>query len=115
MAKTQEYLSQLIPSTAVDSYFAHWPEDLKAQMIEDFIDNLNDSEVEYVDEVKNSSWPTLEGKLFGLFFFHASHVVQLCERESELDALSPSMVQIFVDEWTAAQFDNCVQQIKQAN
>lgn len=43
----QGYLGPLISSTAVDSFFGHWPEDLKEKIRSGFFAKLNDAEVEY--------------------------------------------------------------------
>jgi hypothetical protein len=115
MHKVQEYLAGLIPSVAVDSYFAHWSEDLKQRMVGEFIQKLNTSEGEYVESVKHSKLPSSQEKLLGLFVLHATHIIQLCERELEWETLTESLVEISIDEWKRAQFDSCVQQIKQAN
>ena len=53
MEKLQGYLDPLISSTAIDSYFAHWPEDLKQKITRDFYEKLNESEVEYSDCAKS--------------------------------------------------------------
>lgn len=43
----QGFLGPLISSTAVDSFFAHWPEELKVKISSEFYDKLNDAELEY--------------------------------------------------------------------
>ncbi len=45
--KLQAHLGPLLSSVAVDSFFAHWPEGLKAKMQEEFYEKLNDAEIEY--------------------------------------------------------------------
>ena len=45
--RLQDYLVPLISSTAVDSFFAQWPEDLKEKIKSEFYDKLNDAELEY--------------------------------------------------------------------
>lgn len=47
IAELQEYLGPLISSTAVDSFFAHWPEDMKEKIRDEFYQKLNDAELEY--------------------------------------------------------------------
>jgi hypothetical protein len=47
MRGIQDFLVELIPSTAIDSYFAHWPADFKEKMSEELIERLNDAEGEY--------------------------------------------------------------------
>jgi hypothetical protein len=43
----QGFVGPLISSTAVDSFFAHWPENLKEKIRSDFYSKLNDAEIEY--------------------------------------------------------------------
>lgn len=43
----QSYLGPLICSTAIDSFFGHWPENLKEGIRSDFYTKLNDAEIEY--------------------------------------------------------------------
>ncbi|WP_146447638.1 hypothetical protein [Bythopirellula polymerisocia] len=45
--KLHDYLGPFISSTAVDSFCAHWPKELKEGMIKDFYKKLNDAELEY--------------------------------------------------------------------
>lgn len=45
--KLQEYLGPLISSTAIDSFFAHWPDDLKEKMTSEFYEKLNTAEIDY--------------------------------------------------------------------
>ena len=47
IGRLQDFLGPLISSTAVDSFFAHWPEDLKEKMRSEFFTKLNDAELEY--------------------------------------------------------------------
>jgi hypothetical protein len=47
IGKMQSYLVPVISSTAVDSFFAHWHEDLKKNLRSEFITKLNNAELEY--------------------------------------------------------------------
>jgi len=49
LQKLQDFLILLIPATAIDSYFAHWPTHLKEKMNDEFIERLNDAEREYTE------------------------------------------------------------------
>jgi len=115
LGKVHLYLEDMIPSVAIDSYFQHWPDDLKKRMTIEFIEKLQISENEYTEEIRQSSQSSSEGKLLGLFVFHASHIVQLCERESEWESLMLPLVDVSMNEWKKAQFQDCVLKIKQAN
>ncbi|WP_263408190.1 hypothetical protein [Terriglobus tenax] len=113
-AKVSQYLEMMIPSVAVDSYFQHWPGEIKQRMKDEFVQKLQQSETEFKEVVRQSSLPSKE-KFLGLFVFHASHVVQLCEREAEWEDLRTALVEDLIDEWKKAQFEDCVLKIKQAN
>ncbi|MFZ0739388.1 MAG: hypothetical protein WBL70_08850 [Candidatus Acidiferrales bacterium] len=43
----QEHLGPLIASTAIDSYWQHWPDEIKSGLIVEFYKNLNAAEVQY--------------------------------------------------------------------
>lgn len=43
----QEIIGPIIVSTAIDSFFAHWPEKIKNNMTSEFYEKLNDQELEY--------------------------------------------------------------------
>lgn len=47
IARLQDFLGPLVSSTAIDSFFAHWPEDLKDKMRSEFLTKLNAAELEY--------------------------------------------------------------------
>ena len=60
----QGYLGPLISSTAVDSYFAHWPENQKEKILSDFYSKLNDAESEYSTSKEIVSGKFLDNSLF---------------------------------------------------
>ncbi len=47
IGKLQGSLGPIIVGTAIDSFFLHWPEDLKEKMRSEFYENLNNAELEY--------------------------------------------------------------------
>ncbi len=49
LAKLQRHLGPCISSVAVDSFFDHWPENLKEKMGNEFYEKLNDAELEYAN------------------------------------------------------------------
>lgn len=55
----QGYLGPIIASTAVDTFFVHWPQDLKDGIYNDFFKNMNDAEIEYTtcDKLFNEDNP----------------------------------------------------------
>jgi len=47
IAKLQGFLGPIIVGASIDSFFIHWPEDLKGKMRSEFYEKLNDAEIEY--------------------------------------------------------------------
>ncbi len=47
ITKLQGFLGPIIVGTAIDSFFFHWPEDLKGKMRSEFYEKLNNAEIEY--------------------------------------------------------------------
>ena len=81
--KFQSYLGPLLASTAVDTFFLHWSTELKAKMMGEFFEKLNDAEIEYaecqgglVSRDDPFSRDTLTGRL-------AVNVVELWERSGD--------------------------------
>jgi hypothetical protein len=58
----QEQLGHVVVSAAVNSYFDHWPDDLKAGMTDDFYKNLNTAEIEYAECSRFDSPAPPEGR-----------------------------------------------------
>jgi len=44
--KLQGYLGPIIVGTAINSFFLHWPEDLKEKLRSEFYEKLNDAELD---------------------------------------------------------------------
>src|SRR6266566_6578755 len=84
--RLQGFLGPLLSSTAVDSFFHHWPEDLKEKMRSEFYSKLNDAEVEYskCKELLSKSSPLTGSSLFS----------QLARNVAELsgDASNPAIL-----------------------
>jgi hypothetical protein len=66
IGKMQSYLVPVISSTAVDSFCAHWHEDLKEKMRSEFITKLNNAELEYstCKEFLSTDFPFTGNSLF---------------------------------------------------
>lgn len=78
----QTFSSPLLSSTAVDSFFLHWPEDRKAKIRSEFYEKLNDSEVEYSEcrGLLSPDDPLSANTLIGRL---ADNVADLWERSSD--------------------------------
>jgi hypothetical protein len=108
--KTLDYLSSVIPPAAIDSYFAHWPDELKRRMTKEFVDKLTAQYKEYSALlVKESSDDERFAGLFGLF---SENIIRLCEREAEWENLGPVVFEIVFDEARKSRFDLLVAQME---
>ena len=108
--KLQEYLALLIPSVAVDSYFAHWPDDVKEKMTGEFIEKLNDAEIEYTELVRNSKSENGGDKFLEMFSLLASHISDLCGSNIALVA-RPLIIHQAFQEWTKMDLDTLMTEI----
>jgi hypothetical protein len=103
LEELQHYLGPLISSVAIDAYFAHWPEELKKKMLDEFYDKLNDAEVEYAECTRFDT--SLEGAerwaaKFGVLFTRVAANVASLAVDDEKD----SAVITFVSEKTFAEW-----------
>jgi hypothetical protein len=79
--KLQAFLGPLIASTAVDSFFRHWPQDRKRGIKSDFFTKLNDAEIEYAKcRLPPGEDPLDNDTLFGRL---SNNVARLWEREDD--------------------------------
>lgn len=114
MQKTQEYLTSLIPSVCIDSYFAHWPANIKENMTDDFFEKLNDAEVEYTEHAKNSKSENGGDRLLEMFSLLASHISDLCGSNIALIA-RPLIIHQAINEWTKMDLDTLMAGVSQVN
>lgn len=108
--KTLDYLSNLIPQVAIDSYFAHWPEELKLKMTKEFVDKLTSQYEEYSAVLTEA--PSNDERFGRLFALFAENIVRLCERETEWGELGPAVFDIVFDEARKSRFDLLVAQLE---
>jgi hypothetical protein len=118
ISKLQAYLGPLISSTAIDSYCAHWPADLKQKMISEFYDNLNNAELEYTECTKAIQVQGEEGakqRMHALFMSMASTIAQLANDSHTDIAVVTFVYQTAVDEWAKMQLAKLMTDVKNAN
>ncbi|MGD0630935.1 MAG: hypothetical protein ABR987_16530 [Terracidiphilus sp.] len=101
--KILEYLENLIPSVAIDSYFAHWPSNLKEKMKNEFVEKQCDAEVEYTELVRTSN--SSDG-LLKSFFLLACHISDLCGCEAKAPEARKTFVDLAIEEWTKMDIDS---------
>lgn len=111
----QSYLGPLISSVAIDSYFAHWPEDLKQKMNGEFYEKLNEAELEYTkctqfDSSKQSEARFTE-KLRALFMKLASNISELAVDRKDIAIVMP-VADIAINEWKRMQLDSIIAEIQ---
>jgi hypothetical protein len=108
MKKLQSYLGPVISSTAIDSYFGHWPDDLKEKMACEFYGKLNDAEIEYAnctqldasakgEDIVGKKLKVLLGKL-------ASNVSRLAEGNRQSAEGMLLVERVVFSEWESIQF-----------
>ena len=107
--KLQGFLGPLLASTAIDSFFRHWPEDLKEKLIDEFYAKLNDAEIEYseCDEVMSEDHPFDSKTIFGKL---ANNVSILHERPSDPEIMAPAFVAA-ANAFTVMQLDRCIREV----
>jgi hypothetical protein len=116
LRKLQSFLGPLVSSAAIDSYFGHWPDELKKKMRGEFYDRLNDAEVEYAEATRFDSSEQrdkrLTQKLQALFMKLGSNVSNLSGHSEHDLAMIVSVSEVAINEWTKMSLDNLVAEIK---
>jgi hypothetical protein len=113
--KLQNYLGPLLSSIAIDSYFAHWPEELKHKMTGEFYEKLNEAELEYTECTQFDSSvqgeKRLTEKLQALFMKLASNVSELAVDRKDIAIVTP-VTEIAINEWEKMQLDSLIIEVK---
>jgi hypothetical protein len=112
LEELQAYLGPLISSVAIDSYFAHWPQDRKERMIGEFYDKLNEAELEYTETTQfETEWQgddRAKAKLRALFMKLAANVGNWAvDDESNLSVLPP-VIEVSIREWKNMKLDSLI-------
>lgn len=116
LQKLQGHIGQVISAAAVDSYFAHWPDDLKQKMVSEFYDKLNEAELEYSECTKTApieqGEPALHQKLQALFMKLGSNVSILSgHSEDDLAVIIP-VADIAIQEWKRMRLEDLIVDVK---
>jgi hypothetical protein len=116
--KLKDYLGPLISSIAIDSYFAHWPENLKQKMTGEFYDKLNAAELEYTEctqfDSSKQKKERLNEKLRALFIKLASNISELASDEKDIAIVLP-VTEIAINEWEKMQMDSLIGEVNKAS
>jgi hypothetical protein len=117
--KLQAYLGPLMASVAIDSYFAHWPDDMKEKMMSEFYEKLNQAELEYTESTQFDSAKQgdnrLTQKLRSLFMRLGSNISSLSGNgESDIAVVMP-VVEIAINEWKKMELDKVIVEVKRVN
>jgi hypothetical protein len=118
LQKLQGFLGPMISSVAIDSYFAHWPEDLKQKMTGEFYEKLNDAETEYAECAQFDTLVAGEERIKEIFqalFFKLSlNVANLAgNEEADLTLLIP-VTEVAFNEWSKMHLGKLISEIKKA-
>lgn len=107
--KLQGVLGPLVASTAVDSFFRHWPEDLKTKMRNEFYGKLNDAEVEYSEcrGLLSADDPLSTDTLIGRLAGNAANLWERSSDELAKMAVASAATQAF----RAIQLDGLVGEV----
>ena len=108
--KMQNFLGPIISSTAVDSFFQHWPNDLKEKIQSEFYENLNDAEIEYSTcKELFSEEKLLTGN--SLFSKLAQNISNLIE-DNNNPAILTAVLNVSMREFTDMKLDVLVENLK---
>jgi hypothetical protein len=119
----QGYLRPVISSTAIDSYFAHWPDDLKQKMTAEFDKKLSEQDAEYSESARSiktmmefglrpaSSNPIEEA----LFMTIASNVANWATDNEDDSKVNDAVRQIATSEWSRMQIDRLIGKASSGN
>jgi hypothetical protein len=120
--KLQDYLGPLISSTAIDSYFAHWPEDRKQRMTDDFYQKLNDAELEYTECTNQIPLDLSKDKderskyIFRALFTKLSfNVANLAGNDNNNLTLIEPVMEVAMNEWMRMRLDKLIADVKKAS
>jgi hypothetical protein len=120
--KLQDFLSPLISSVAIDSHFAHWPEDLKQKMTDEFYQKLNDAELEYtecIDQIQFDSSKDRQDRIKDIFralFLKLSfNVANLACNDENNFTLSVPVMDVAMNEWIRMRLDKLIADVKKAD
>lgn len=117
--KLQEYLGPLISSVAIDSYCAHWPDDLKQKMTNEFYDKLNEAELEYTTCTQSD--PTEQGekqprkKLEALFMKLGSNISSLSGNGEKSLGIIVHVSELAINELTRMELNKLIVKLKKSN
>jgi hypothetical protein len=108
LQKLQDFLIILIPATAIDSYFAHWPSHLKEKMSKEFGERLNDAEHEY-------SECDADGEIARVPMLLAKNVLNLLDRKEIDESMVRGILEVVVHELEGMQMKELIQAMEQIN
>jgi len=119
--KLQDYLGPLISSVAIDSYFAHWPDDLKQKMTDGFYQKLNDAELEYTECTDHPPFDSSADRqdrikhIFRALFLNLSfNVANLACNDEDNLTLSVPVMDVAMNEWIRMRLDKLIADVKNA-
>jgi hypothetical protein len=117
--KLQSYLGPLVSAVAIDSYCAHWPDDIKKNMNREFYEKLNQAEIEYAECTRSNTGDKTEEaakqRLQALFWMLGTNVSQLARNDSKDIAIVSLVCQTAIDQWSRMELSTLIADIKEGN
>lgn len=123
MEKLQNFLGPLISSVAIDSYCAHWPDDIKGKIIDEFYKKLNEALLEYslctFDQSKKQGGrasPERQMQMIHALFTRLGLNISPLITNAEKDvATIKNVIHVAFDEWKGMELDKLIAEVKKTN
>lgn len=117
--KFQSYLGPLVSSVAIDSYCAHWPDEIKQKMSHEFYEKLNQAEVEYAEctrpHTNEKNDETAKERLKALFGMLGTNISRLAYNDNVDIAIVSLVFQTALDQWSSMELPALIADVKKAN
>lgn len=121
--KLQNFLGPLISKVVVNCYCAHWPDDIKGKMIDEFYEKLNEALLEYslctFDPSKKQGEKAsperqlqMQHALFMRLGLNVSPHITNAEKDK---ATTESVARVAIAEWNRMGLDKLIAEVKKAN
>ncbi|HEY1803848.1 MAG TPA: hypothetical protein VGG45_05160 [Terracidiphilus sp.] len=101
----QDFLLAMVPSAAIDSYFFDWREDLKRDMVDEFVERLDVTEVEY-------GTCTADGDFSLILTLFTRNLIQILGEGTDVLTLRPTLEAV-AGELEAMQMEESVREFTQ--
>jgi hypothetical protein len=106
LQKLQSYLGAALTQTAIEAHFKDWPADDKRKMADEFIDRLNEAEIEYskLDE---------KGEVLEVLMTVTRYTLETLGMKEVDESKAEAVLKTVVDELVGMDIDNLIPKLKQ--